>query len=503
MKERDWTQPYSSEKILRLIKTKKDDFWSRVREKRPLKLFHEAAVRVPAYKDFLRKNRINPQKIKTWKDFQLVPPVSKKNYLKEYPLEKLSWDGTLKKPLVFTSTSGSTGEPFYFPRGEKLDWEYSVMIEMFLRNSSYGTEGPVLVIIGFGMGVWIGGLITYKAFEIAARQSKLSVSILTPGINKLEIFKALRRLAPHYKETILVGYGPFVKDIVDEAPGQGINLKRLNIRMLFAAEAFTEKFRDYITRKAAVKNIYRDTSNIYGTADIGAMAWETPTAILIRRLATENEQLFGSIFSQVTKTPTLAQYNPLLVTFEAEKGEIILTGDNTIPLVRYAVGDHGGILNFKEMMKELKKLKIDFKREAGRARVEDIYQLPFVYVYERSDLSTTLYGLQIYPETIREALIEKPLSKFLTGKFTMITKFDNNQNQYLEIHLELRKNRKTPPYLRKHTAGMIIYNLRSKNSEFRELHDYLKNRALPRLVFWPHSHPVHFKPGVKQKWVKK
>ena len=85
---------YSAEQILNFIRTKKDAFWSREREARPLKLFHEAARRVPAYKDFLKKNKVNPAKIKTFKDFQFVPPISKKNYLRQYPLEKLVWDAT-------------------------------------------------------------------------------------------------------------------------------------------------------------------------------------------------------------------------------------------------------------------------------------------------------------------------------------------------------------------------------------------------------------------------
>lgn len=79
--------------ILKYIRTKKENFWIREGERRALKLFHLAARRVPAYKDFLRKNRVAPDKIKTYKDFQLVPTVSKKNYLREYPLEKLCWDG--------------------------------------------------------------------------------------------------------------------------------------------------------------------------------------------------------------------------------------------------------------------------------------------------------------------------------------------------------------------------------------------------------------------------
>ena len=108
-----------------------ETYWNRERERKALRLFHAVAYRVPAYRDFLKKNKVVPERIRTFKDFELVPPISKKTYLREYPLEKLCWDGSLKKPLVFTATSGSTGEPFYFPRNEKLDWEYSILVELF------------------------------------------------------------------------------------------------------------------------------------------------------------------------------------------------------------------------------------------------------------------------------------------------------------------------------------------------------------------------------------
>lgn len=494
---------YSASKILSFIETKKENFWSREREKRPVLIFREAAKRVPAYKDFLKKHRINPDKIKTFKDFELLPTTDKKSYLREYPLEKLCWDGTLKKQLVFTATSGSTGEPFYFPRGHQLDWEYSIISELFLRNSSYKEE-PILIIICLGMGVWIAGVLNYQAFKIAAERGKYSISILTPGINKGEILKAIRLLSPNFRQTILLGYPPFLKDIIDDALSLGIDIKKLNIRFLSGAEAFTEKFRDQLVKEASIRSPYLDTLNVYGTADIGSMAWETPISILIRRLAVKRTKFFESIFSQINKTPTLAQYNPLFITFEAVNEDIILTGNSAIPLVRYAVGDHGGVLSFRDVTSKAGKCNFDLKEEARKVGIEkSIYKLPFVYVYERKDLSTTLYGLQIYPEIIKEALLDEPHGKFLTGKFSMLTKFDKKNNQYLEINLELRKNAKYSEKLREQTLKYIVLNLRSKISEFRELHDYLKDRALPRLVFWPYEHSLHFQPGSKQKWVIK
>lgn len=498
------TLGYSSDKILRLLITKKSSFWSRERESRPLKLFHEAAARVPAYKDFLKKHHVNPSKIKTFKDFELLPITDKKSYLRAYPLEKLCWDGHLEKPLVFTSTSGSTGEPFYFPREERLDWQYSILAEEFFKNSSYNTGGPTLVIIGFGMGVWIGGIITYKAFEIAAQRSNLPVSIITPGINKNEIFHALRNLSPHYRETILVGYPPFIKDILDEASDEGINLKKLNMRLLFAAEAFSEKFRDYAVKKTGIRNPVLDTLNIYGTADIGAMAYETPTSILIRRLAMKNQKLFKDIFSEIHKTPTLAQYNPFFITFEAQGEDILLTGDNTIPLIRYSIGDHGGVMSFSSLLEKMKDNNINLHKEALKAGVSKyLSEAPFIYVYERKDFSTKLYGAIIYPEHVREALQHEKLESFITGKFTIMTKYGKKQNQFMEVHIELKPKTRSSKYLKKLCHDLVVDSLLLKNAEYRNNYSSIPHKVKPKVLFWPHEHHLHFRPGIKQKWVKK
>lgn len=489
--------------VLGFLKAKKSAFWEDERKKRALALFHRAAVDVPAYKHFLKKNRINHEKIRTFGDFQSVPTVNKKNYLRQYSLRELSWGGDLRKKLVFTATSGSTGEPFYFPRMEHLDWEGSLVHEMFLQNASQN-HGPVLVIVCFGMGVWIGGLLTYKGYEIAAQRGGHSISLLTPGINKKEIYNALKRLSPLFTQTILVGYAPFIKDILDGARDHGINPKKLNLRLSFAAEAFTENFRDYLVRTGGVKNPYLDTMNIYGSADIGAMGFETPTAILVRRLANADPSraTFNKIFGNISKTPTLAQYNSLFITFEAPEGEIFLTGDSAIPLVRYAIGDHGGAMSYPEVKQKLADCDIDLEKEITAHGLRKYrYELPFVFVYERTDFSTTLYGLQIYPEHIRDALIQAPINKLVTGKFAMHTEFDKNQNQFLQINLETLPDVKINEKTKALIVKAIVAALERMSSEFRELHRFLGDRALPRLVFWPAEDGKYFRPGIKQKWV--
>ncbi|HUC01795.1 MAG TPA: hypothetical protein VMA75_02735 [Candidatus Paceibacterota bacterium] len=489
-------------RILNILKIKRSAFWKKEQERRTLALFHRAARGIPAYKDFLKKNRIVPGAIKTFANLQKVPLTNKKNYLRQYPLERLLWNGTFKSgATVWTSTSGSTGEPFYFPRTETLDAQYSVIAETFLQNSSYG-DGPTLVIVGFGMGVWIGGLITYKAFEIAGKRLGQHISILTPGINKQEIFNAFTSLAPHFKQTILIGYPPFVKDVLEEAAARGINIKKMNLRLFFAAEAFTETFRRHVAELAGIKDLCRDTLNIYGSADLGAMAFESPFSIFTRQRASADTRLFSDLFSEIEMTPTLAQYNPLFINFEAVNGEIALTGDNTIPLIRYAIGDHGGVFSADQVRRTLALHAIDIKKEE-RAIKADFSDLPFVYIFERSDFSTKLYGAIIYPEHIKEGLEHRSLQRSVTGRFTMATKFDDSHDEYLEVNVETRPRVRQTATLKRQVSSSIVRSLMEHNAEYHNNYNSMPRKVTPRIVFWEYEHPVYFKPGIKQKWVVK
>jgi phenylacetate-CoA ligase len=486
------------------VRTADSATWTRASKRNILALFHNVAKHVPAYRDFLKKHHIRPETVHSWDDFGKVPIMDKTNYLKKYPLSSLCWDGTLARAAVFSSTSGSTGKPFYFQRLPNLEEEYATLIELFLSNGKLlpGPKCPTLVIIGFGMGVWIGGTLTYRAYDIVSRRG-YPVSILPAGVNKAEILKALHDLAPSFKQTVFIGYPPFVKDVLDEAAFEGVDLKALNIRLQFAAEAFSEHFRDYLAEKVGMKNVYRDTLNVYGTADIGAMAFETPTAILIRRLAMENPKIFSRIFGDLHKTPTLAQYNPSFISFEAPEGNILLSGYSAFPLIRYSIGDRGGVYSYDELKTVLAENGVDLEKEAKR-RDAPLYELPFVYVYERSDLSTTLYGLQIYPEYLRDVMVSESVQQYCTGKFQVLTKFDEKKDQYLEINIEQKRGAEhiSEAFVRNITVGIDIA-FKEKSSEYRELVQFVHNRPLFKIVFHPLGDPEFFPVGIKQTWVKK
>ena len=235
------------------------------------------------------------------------------------------------------------------------------------------------------------------------------------------------------------------------------------------------------------------------------MAYETPAAILTRHLAIENQKLFQQVFCGIHKTPTLAQYNPFFITFESLDSEILLTGDNAIPLIRYAVGDRGGVITFEKLTQMLQDSGLKLYQEARRAGIDTdkhIYKLPLVYVYERSDFAVKLHLRDIYPETIRDALMHRRLSRFLSGKLTMTTKYDSNSTQYLEVNLELRKGKRTPNNLRNLTHKRLMSSIFLKTAGPGDPGELMKRSNLVKIIFWPSEHPLHFKPGIKQKWVK-
>ncbi len=493
-----------AKKIIDFSRSKKSSYWEKVQKKQSLKIFKDAFRKVPGYRDYLSNQGVDGSKIRTHKDFLTLPFTSKVDYLRKYELTKLLKVDNHSGPTIFTSTSGSTGTPFFFLRNETVDWRCSTMMEEFVLNGNDKQLPKTLVLVCFGMGVWIGGLITFSAFELLAKRNKFPISIITPGINKKEILYILKDLLPHYEQLVLAGYPPFIKDVIDDAIREGISFDNKKVKIKFAAEAISEDLREYLSSKIGIKNKYIDTANVYGSADMGAMAIESSTSILVKDILKRERAIAKKVFSRQDKTPTLAQYNPYFINFESDDGNLYITGDNILPLVRYAIGDRGGTFSYAELENLLKDNGIDLKNEAKRRGLQSfVTELPFVYVYERDDLSTTLYGLWIYPEWVKRALLSEQIQQFLTGKFTMITKYDEMQNQYIELNVELKRNANESERLRKLILREVVKCLKMNSSEYVELSNHIKERAYPQVKIWEYEHPLHFQPGIKQRWVKK
>ena len=466
-----------------------------------LALFKEAALRVPAYKDFLKKNAINPDLIKTSEDFKQLPIIDKKNYLRAYPLQYLCLDGKYSNQYILSSSSGSTGEPFLWPRGEAQELEGAVTFELIFNEFFQTAKKRTLYIDCFAMGTWIAGPFVLACAQYLARKNYQVLSV-TPGIDMEIAFSLFINLAPSFDQIIISGYPPLVKDFIDRGEERGIQWKTFAIKFLFAAEGFSEDWREYIHRKVGAKDDYTTSINLYGSADAAILAHETPLTTFIRKKASNRKSLLSKLFAD-TRMPTLTQYDPRMKYFEAIDGKIIFTTSAGIPLIRYSIGDSGGVYSYSQMKHLLDEQNYAMEKDIKQINPRYLWRLPFVYVFGRSDLTVSFYGLLIYPEHIKYCLERQGLDKVISGKFVLTIEHDEKQNPKLVIMVELKPTIKPTKKFVDELIEIVVRRLRRVNTEYGRLYLSIKDQAIPEIRLIENGNQEFFKPGVKQRWVKK
>lgn len=473
-------------------------------EKMALKLFDFCAQTVPAYIDFIEKNKVS-KVIKDIDDFKYLPLIRKDNYLRKFSYERLFPDHALESATTISATSGSTGEPFYFPRSEVHDAYYEYASEIFFVNQfGLSKKTSTVCVLGFGLGIWIGGIFTYKNLNKLA-QKGYKLTIIPVGTNKDLFLTSCKKFFPLYNQSIIMGYPPFIKDVIDSGLEHGVDWKKYDLRILTAAEGYSENFRDYLVEKTGIKNKYAHIVNIYGTVEQGTIAHETSLTSLVRSLANKNKKLFKILFPDAISMPTVAQYYPHLAYFEAIDGEVVVTSyGSSVPLVRYAFSDLGGVILFNELLEKCKTAGVAILEEAKKVGIlKQILHLPLVYLFARNDFVTVFRGANIYPGEIRTALDRRELSKFVTGRVTILKKENKILNPVLEINVELKKNISMSSTLRKQITNYIVEELRARNSEYAYLYSLEGKKVYPKVVGWPYHHYKYFSGGGKQQWVKK
>jgi len=466
--------------------------------KRALNLFREAARRVPAYRHFLKKMKIKPDTIRTKTDFERVPLIDKKNYITQYSIEDLSWDGILASAKYISTSSGSTGIPFFWPRGRNQDAVVGMIFRQIYENIFGTRDASTLCVNSFALGTWIAGLEFYNATKWAADCGN-PIVMVTPGIDGAEAVNEIKKLASSFRRVVLTGYPPFVKDIIELGKASGIAWKRLDVRLLTGGEAISETWRDYVLALIGKKNDVTSIINVYGMAESGVVAHETPASILFRRVLREISGI-NNMLPDDKSVMGLYQYYPTVRYFEVvSEGSLALTVDAGLPLIRYNTRDRGGILGFTEFMHRGGDRMIEIARQY-RVDLEK-WRLPFVYLYGRKDLSVSFYAVNIYVENIKYALEPLFVASRLSGLFVMSVEHMANLDQRLEITVELSRGRMPNAALNKSITKLAASRLMQVNTEYARLSSAIGNRALPKIRTARYGE-IHTIPGRKHKWVK-
>lgn len=460
-----------------------------------LALFDEVARTVPAYRKFLAERAIAPGTIATLADFARLPKTNKADYHQRYPLAELCRGGVLEGCDFLAVSSGSTGAPTVWPRFVADEMGTAARFEQVLVDGFDLGRKRTLGVVCFALGSWVGGMFTTAACRhIAAKGYPLT--LVTPGNNRAEIVRVVRALGPLFESVVLFGYPPFLKDVVDAGRLDGLDWPSLRVQIVTAGEVFSEEWRQLLAERLGAVDPLRFSASLYGTADGGVLANETPLSIHIRRFLAEHPAAARELFGQ-ERLPTLCQYDPLHRYFEQDGEQLLFTGDGGAPLIRYGILDQGGVVPYPTMIDFLGDHGFDALAGLGLATARE---QPFVYVFGRSGFAVSFYGANVYPENVAVGLEQPAIAPHVTGKFVMQVRHNQNQDAELEIAVELALDGAASAELSADVARSIQTHLERLNSEFSSYAP--KERRTPRVHLLPLGDPEYFPIGVKHRYTR-
>jgi phenylacetate-CoA ligase len=468
-------------------------------EQAALELFHAVVDSVPAYRAFLAEQGIDSSAIRTVEDFRSIPQSSKKNYILQHSLAERCRDGRLENCDMIAASSGSTGKPTFWPRFFSDELQIATRFEQIFHDSFRADSRRTLAIVCFSLGTWVGGMYTSSCCRYLASKG-YPITLITPGNNKEEIYRVVQELGGDFEQVVLLGYPPFLKDVIDGGISRGIAWQEYQIKLVMAGEVFSEEWRSLVGERMGSQNPCYDSASLYGTADAGVLANETPLSICIRRFLAGNPDAARSLFGE-SRLPTLAQYDPYSRFFESDGRSLIFSGDNGVPLLRYNILDTGGIVPYEAMLAFLAEWGYDPLGELRQQGERGMRPLPFVYVFGRSDFTVSYFGANIYPENVTVGLEQPHISASVTGKFVLEVGEDADRNRVLSVTVELAPTVEASEALEMAISDSLVKQLLRLNSEFANYvpHEYRR----PRVSLRAAGDPEYFPIGVKHRYTRK
>jgi len=432
-----------------------------------LRTYQKALRRVPAYRDFVKKNG-GPLRLplRGWApQLETVPAMDKETYIKAYRVEARCLDGKLPRTGVMVDeSSGSSGTPTSWVRGTKERKATKALLQVGFSRSLKGR--PTFVLNAFSLGAWATGMNT--------TMSLIDLCIMkSTGPDMDKIISTMNDFGPDYAYVIL-GYPPFLKNLVDDPR---INFANFEVVAGFGGEGMSENMRGYLLKH--FKAVYGS----YGASDIEInLALETDFSISLRRAIEGDAALAADLIRTDYGTlPMIFQYNPYDYILETnEKGEVLVSitrSENINPRLRYNIHDRGHVLRMKPLKAILE------KHGRGALLANLLLDLPLLFLYGRSDLSVDFYGAVVPPDSIREVIYDLPELAGVYSNFRLIAYEDAQTNKQLHIALELKEGHDPKGFAS--LGPRILAAEKAKNRDFDQACKVAKPSTLPTIHIYP------------------
>jgi len=422
----------------------------------------EVASRVPAYSDFLKSNALHVEH-----GFESLKLTNKKNYLLQYPIEQLCWDGNIKEAHIFGASSGfSKSGTIFWPKRPQDEANYLEAVEASLVKNYTIDKKSTLVIICLAFGSWIGGMQIASNMRQLASLAKYDFSVATPGLNLREAVEIYKRFSSIYEQTLFITNPSNINLIIAIMKDQNILRADGSTYFPVVGEYFSEQER----KKVAITFGHSKESPFcvwtgYGSADTGDLGIESESTIKLRKFFDKNPHLTQEFFDS-DEAPMIF-VTPPNAYLEIIDENIVVTKDQLIPLVRYNTLDRGGLLQKKRLEKIVTK---------------DLYEaLPenMLYVFGRASDSIIFYGTNLMISDIKSFLLTLDES-FKYGGLFEIKELHDNEITTFEFTIFITCDE--DEQLTQKYYGELLKFLKSSSLEFDAKYDILSSSVKKELI---------------------
>ncbi len=359
---------------------------------------------VPGYRSFLQAHGVS-----SGAPFAELPLQTKQNYLLQYPIEELCWDGKLGDCHLIGSSSGfSRSGSVFWPKRPEDEKQYLESLQTMLSLNYSIDRERTLIICCMALGTWFGGMTITAALRVIAATGRLPITVCTPGLNLAEAAEIYARFHSNFKKVLWITNPSNIGLISALLRQRGVTPPPGTCFFPVLGEYFSESYRESVARRYghdAGEPLVLWTG--YGSADTGDIAVETTATIRLRKFIHAREELRRSLFN--------SDDTPMLLALAAKghvellEGMIVVTKDQLVPLVRYNTGDEGGLFDRGELAR------------LGLFPDEILHDLPekILFVRGRAANSIIFYGTNLNVQEINRHFLSLPQEMAYSGLFTV------------------------------------------------------------------------------------
>lgn len=389
---------------------------------------------VPAYRHFLSSHSVAGSA-----PFTSLPRIDKANYLTQHDFANLL-AGNFTDTFTIFKSSGSSGRSFYWPQLKENHRSSRLQMQAFLQGAFQIHERSTLAVVGLALGSWIGGEHFSWLLKSVALESLYSFAVFSPGSQHKEIIEVISGAGRFVDQILLVVCPSAIGHLLLLAEQSGNALPLEKIRFIVIGEPFPESLRLGLHKRADRPLSEPAMFSMYGSADTGALGFESPASIAVRQILTQDHTVAKDLGFGAS-APHFFHFCSENSYLEVINGELCVTKWQGIPLVRYNLHDSVAFFRWQEFRALL------LARKTQTAAAPELFAMlegagdalpDLLAVSGRSDSSLILCGTNFSETQLDAAVRSHELAGWLTGAYKARVRLEN-ERQFMEFDLEFLK----------------------------------------------------------------